>query len=114
METAVISWGMIFYNRIKFQSNPFSLSKVIHSGLTIRVCKMKNETSFEIRAYIKGRVGLNVTVSQIHSELCQIHGTSVVSERSDMSPCDLLLSSLLKNFLIVIMSPECKSPMSSG
>ena len=43
---------------------------------------MKNKTSFEIRAYIKRRVGLNVSVSQIYSELCQIHGTSVVSKRS--------------------------------
>ena len=46
------------------------------------VFKMKNKTSFESRAYIKGRVGLNVSVSQIYSELCQIHWTSVVSKRS--------------------------------
>ena len=45
---------VIFYNRMKFRSNPFSLSKVIessswfshiHSILT--VCKMKNKTSFK-------------------------------------------------------------------
>ena len=33
------------------------------------VFKMKNKTSFEIRAYIKGCVGLNVSVSQIYSDL---------------------------------------------
>ena len=74
---------------MKFQSNPFSLSKVIeslgwfsHIHSTLTVCKMKNKTSFEIRAYIKGHAGLNVSVSQIYSELCQIHRTSVVSKRS--------------------------------
>ena len=46
---------------------------------TLTVCKMKNETSFEIRAYIKGCLGLNASVSQIYtySEQCEIHGTSV-------------------------------------
>ena len=74
---------------MKFRSNLFSLSKVIESSSwfshihsTLTVCKMKNKTSFEIRAYHKGRIGLTVSVSQIYSELCQIHGTSVVSKRS--------------------------------
>ena len=41
--------GVIFYNRMKFQSNPFSLSKVIESSScfghihsTRTVCKIKN------------------------------------------------------------------------
>ena len=58
---------------MKFQSNQFSFSKVIESSSwfgdiysTLPVCKMKNETSFEIRAYIKGCLGLNASVSQIH------------------------------------------------
>ena len=46
------------------------------------VFKMKNKTSFDSRVYIKGRVGLNVSVSQIYSEVCQIHWASVVSKRS--------------------------------
>ena len=48
METAVISWGVIFYNRMKFRSNPFNLSIVIESSSwfshihsTHTVCKMK-------------------------------------------------------------------------
>ena len=58
METVVISrhGGAIFYNRMKFWSNPFSLSKVNESSSwfsylhsTHTVCKMKTEKSFEIR-----------------------------------------------------------------
>ena len=47
----------MFYNRMKFWSDLFCLSKVIESSSwfviytqTFFVCKMKNETSFEIRA----------------------------------------------------------------
>ena len=46
--------GVIFYNRMKFRFNPFSLSKVIESSSwfsyihsTVTVCKMKNKTSFK-------------------------------------------------------------------
>ena len=61
---------------MKFWSNLFSLSKITessswfsHKHSTLTVCKMKNETSFEIRAYIKGCVGLNVSVSQVYSDI---------------------------------------------
>ena len=37
---------------------------------------MKTQASFEIRAYIKGRINLNI--SQVH--MCQIHGTSAASK----------------------------------
>ena len=43
---------------------------------------MKNELKFEVRAYIKGRVGLKVSASQVYSELCQIHGPSRVARTS--------------------------------
>ena len=39
---------------------------------------MKTQGSFEIKAYIKGRVNLNISGSQIYNELCQIHRTSTV------------------------------------
>ena len=39
---------------------------------------MKAQSSFEIRAYIKGRVNLNILGSQTYTELCQIHKTSAV------------------------------------
>ena len=64
---------------------------------------MKNKTSYEIRAFIKSHIGLNVSVSQIYNELCQIHRTSVVSKRSDLSPSDFLYR---KPFLVVIMNPK--------
>ena len=43
---------------------------------------MKTESSFEIRAYIKGPVNLNTSASQIYNELCPIHGPSVLCKRS--------------------------------
>ena len=50
----------IFYNRMKFCCNPFSLSKVMESSSwfsyihsTPTVCKMKNKARFEIRAMTK-------------------------------------------------------------
>ena len=48
----------------------------------ITVHKITTEKLFEIRAYIKGNVGLNISASHIYSELCQIYWTSVVPNRS--------------------------------
>ena len=63
MELVVISrgggggGGVICYNWMKFRSKPFSLPNVIassswfgHKHSTVTVYKMKNKTSFEIRA----------------------------------------------------------------
>ena len=97
--------GVIFYNRMKFRSNPFSLSKVnesssrfghIHS--TVTVCKMKNETSFKIKTFLKGRVRLNVSVSQIYSDFLKEEKIVQLSHPTyslDLSPCDFFLSPLL-------------------
>ena len=43
---------------------------------------MKTELNFEIMAYIKGGVSLNISASQIYDELCQILGASVLCKRS--------------------------------
>ena len=39
---------------------------------------MKTQACFEIRAYIKNRVNLNISGLQTYNELCQIHRTFVV------------------------------------
>lgn len=62
--TRKLQWfhgGVIVYNKMKFRSNPFSFAKVIKSSCwfghihsTLTLCNMENETSFEIRVYIKG------------------------------------------------------------
>ena len=66
---------VIFYNRMKFLPNPIrsvlkkiteSSSWLSHIHTTLTASKIQTETSFEIRAYIKGCVGLNVSVSQIY------------------------------------------------
>ena len=51
--------GLIFFNRMNFRSNPFSLSKLIECSVwysyihtPLSVSKMKNGTSFEFRAMI--------------------------------------------------------------
>ena len=41
---------------------------------------MKNQASFEIRAYIKGRVNLNISGSQTYNDLCQTNRTSAMSK----------------------------------
>ena len=57
-----------------FRSNPFSLSKVIENSSwlsqiqsTLTLCKMKNETSFEIKAYLK-----DVSVAQIYNDFLKV------------------------------------------
>ena len=42
---------------------------------------MKNQAHFEIMAYIKGHVNLDISDSHTHNKLCQIHGPSVVSKK---------------------------------
>ena len=41
----------------------------------------------------------------IYTELCQTR-TSVVSKRSDLSPCDFFLFPLVKNILVFVMNPK--------
>ena len=41
---------------------------------------MKTQTNFEIRAYMKGRIFLNILGSQTYNELCPIHKTSAASK----------------------------------
>ena len=41
---------------------------------------MKVQASFEIRAYIKGRINLNISGSQTYNEFCQMHRTSAASK----------------------------------
>ena len=41
---------------------------------------MTTQASIEIRAYIKGRINLNISGSQTYNELCQIHRTSAASK----------------------------------
>ena len=41
---------------------------------------MKTQANFEIEAYIKSHVILNILGSQTNNELCQIHRTSSVSK----------------------------------
>jgi len=52
-----------------------------HTG-NISVHKIMTEKNFEIKAYLKGHVGLDISASHIYSELRQIHWTSVVSKKS--------------------------------
>ena len=46
-----------------------SVGAVIYTGL-VTVYITKTKVKVEIRAYIKGRVSLNISASQIFSELC--------------------------------------------
>ena len=69
-------------------NEPFTLSKVIESSnLCSRkntgrnsVSLMKTEACFEIMAYIKSRVNMNISGLQTYNELCQIQRTSAVSK----------------------------------
>ena len=64
-------------NGTKICLNLFALSIVIASRRSRNTLGlMKTQVSFEIRAYIKGRV--NLSGSKIYNELCQIHRTSTV------------------------------------
>ena len=71
---------------------------------------MENETSFEIRAYIEGHLGLNVSVSQTYSDFLKEEKVVQLSHPPylpDLSPCDFFLFPLPKKpFLVVIMYSE--------
>ena len=43
---------------------------------------MKTQARFEIKAYIKDSVNLNMSGSQPYNELCQIHRTFAMSKNS--------------------------------
>ena len=67
---------LVFQKLLKVQ-----LGAVIYTGILENIYN-ENELKFEVRAYIKGRVGLKVSASQVYSELCQIHGPSKVARTS--------------------------------
>ena len=63
---------------------------------------MKNETSFEIRAYIKGSVGLNVLFSQIYIDFLKEENVVQLSHphiRQTLVPVTFFLFPLLKKTL---------------
>ena len=64
--------------------------------------KIKKQISFEIRAYIKGPDGLNVSVSQIYSDFLKEEKVTQLSPppySPDLCPCDFFLFPLLKKTL---------------
>ena len=54
----MISRGVIFYNRIKFRSNPFSLSKVIENSSWFSHIHSKVKAHYEKRRPTTGLRGL--------------------------------------------------------
>ena len=55
----------------------FESTPVVHTTTIFAMVKAKEKS--EIRAYIKTRGALNISATQIHSELCDVYGSSVVS-----------------------------------
>ena len=66
------------------------------------VCLMKPQSSFEIRAYIKGRVNLILLGAQTYNELCQIHRTSAVFNRVGVIKIVIVINCNLITFSKVI------------
>ena len=67
-----------------------------------RIGVLKNETTFEITACSKGRVGLNISVSQIYSNFLKKVNVVKLSDppySPDLSPCDFFMLPLQEETL---------------
>ena len=92
---------------MKFRYNLFTLSIESSSWFghilsTLTVYKMENETSFEIRAYIKRCSGLNISVSEISSDFLKeekVIQLSCPPYSPDLRFCEFFLYPLLKKNL---------------
>ena len=115
METAVISrggvgCGVIFYNsRMKFRSNPFSLSNVIESSSWFSHIHSKVKAHNEKRRAATGLRGMCLIHDNAPAHKCVFVQDLLKEEKvvqpshppysPDLSPCDFFLFPLLKKTL---------------
>ena len=110
META--GWGrgvVIFYNRMKFQSNPFSLSKDIESSRWFSHIHSKVKAYYKKRRPATGLRGLCLIHHNAPAHKCVLVQDFLKEEKvvqlfhppysPDLSPCDFFLFPLLKKTL---------------
>ena len=100
---------MIFYNRIKFRSNPFSLSKVIESSSWFSHIHSKVKSHYEKHRPATGLRGLCLIHNNAPAHKCVLVQDFLKEEKvvqlshppysPDPSPCDFFLFPLLKKTL---------------
>ena len=69
INSGIFTGKWFLHNCIKFESNPFTLSKVIENSSVRSRNTLVTQASFEM-SYIKGRVNLNILDSQTYNEVC--------------------------------------------
>ena len=105
-------WGRgrsYFYNRIKFQSNPFSISKVIESSSWFSHIHSKVKAHYEKRRPATGLRGLCLIHDNASAHKCVLVQDFLKEEKvvqlsqppysPDLSPCGFFLFLLLKKTL---------------
>ena len=109
--------GEFFYDRMKFRSNPFSVSKVIKCSSWFSHIHSKVKAHYEKRRPATGLRGLCLIHDNAPARKCVLVQDFLKEEKvvqlshppysPDLSPCDFFLFPLLKKtFLVVVMNPE--------
>ena len=101
--------GVIFYNRMTFRSNPFSLLKVIESSSWFSHIHSKVKAHCEKRKPVTGLRGLCLIHDNAPAHKCVLVQALLKEEKviqlshpsysPDLSPCDFFLFPLLKKTL---------------